>query len=271
MFAAPCQNFVPSASQVPVVTTSAPVQPYPKLSRLEEQNTLVEELSLVRQTKVICSLDLLINVFKKCQYAGCTRETTIKHHLNGSTAVIKWACPAGQKGTFTTSKDQNQVYCNNLQLAASIMLSGNNFAKVEKFAKFLGLAFISDSTFYRMQRLYFIPAIDEWWGWQRERGQIVRDFHGKEVVICGDGQCDSPGHTAKNLCYFLMELVSGYILEIEVRDKRHVGLASPNMEKQALQNALQRLQGSLNIVEVVTDASSTIKKLLGKQINKMLL
>lgn len=93
---------------------------------------------------------------------------------------------------------------------------------------------------------------------------MVGEFLGKEVVVCGDRQCDSPGHTAKNLCYFLMELVSGYILEIEVRDKRHVGLASGNMEKQALQNALQRLQASLNIVEVVTDASSTIKKLLGK-------
>ena len=41
-------------------------------------------------------------------------------------------------------------------------------------------------------------------------------------------------------------------------------LASSNMERQVLQNALQRLQASLNIVEVVTDAASTIKKLLGK-------
>ncbi|CAH3163345.1 unnamed protein product [Porites lobata] len=59
-----------------------------------------------------------------------------------------------------------------------------------------------------------------------------------------------------------MELVSGYILEVEVRDKRHVGLISSNMEKQALQISLQRLQQSLNIVEVVTDASSSIKKLI---------
>lgn len=91
----------------------------------------------------------------------------------------------------------------------------------------------------------------------------------KEVIVCGDGQCDSPGHTAKNQCYFLMELVSGYILEVEVRDKRHVGLTSTNMEKQALQNALQRLQLTLNIVEVVTDASTTIKKLLGMHMGHM--
>ena len=46
-------------------------------------------------------------------------------------------------------------------------------------ANFLGLSFISDSTFYRMQ-----------------------EFLDKPVIVCGDGQCDSPGHTAKNLCYF---------------------------------------------------------------------
>ena len=63
-------------------------QVYPKLSRLEEQNTLKEELSLVRQTKVICSLDLLLNVFKKCQHPGCTKEMSIKHHLSGPTLPV---------------------------------------------------------------------------------------------------------------------------------------------------------------------------------------
>ena len=117
--------------------------------------------------------------------------------------------------------------------------------------------------FYRMQRLYLIPCINEWWSWQRE--QLIQGFlenGNNAMVVCRDGQCDSPGYIAKNLCYFLMELVSGYILAVEVRDKRHVGLISSNMEKQALQISLQRLQQSLNIVEVVTDASSSIKKLI---------
>lgn len=116
-----------------------------------------------------------------------------------------------------------------------------------------------------MQRLYLIPCINEWWSWQRE--QLIQGFlenGNNAMVVCRDGQCDSPGYIAKNLCYFLMELVSGYILQVEVRDKRHVGLISSNIEKQALQISLQRLQQSLNIVEVVTDASSSIKKLIRK-------
>ena len=153
------------------------------------------------------------------------------------------------------------MYANNLQVAALILLSGNNFAKIERMFSFLGLSFISDYTFYRMQRLYLIPCINEWWNWQRD--QLLEEFRSAEVVVCGDGQCDSPGHTAKNLCYFLMELVSNYILEVEVQDKCHVGRASTNMERQALQNALQRLRSSKKIVEIVTDASTSIKKMIG--------
>ena len=46
-------------------------------------------------------------------------------------------------------------------------------------------------------------------------------------------------------------------------DKRHVGMKSSTMEKQALKNALTRIKRVLNVVEVCTDASSTIKKMLG--------
>ena len=183
----------------PSSCTSVPVPNYQRLSRLEEHHNLKEELSLVQQTKIICSLDLLIDLFKHCQYPGCSNGTVVKHFLIGPTAVIKWTYSSGHRGTFCSSMDQNEIYSNHIQVAASILLSGNNFAKQEKLAKFLGLSFLSESTFYRMQRVYFIPAINEWWNWQRE--QLLEEFKDKDVIVCGDGQCDSPGHTAKNLLF----------------------------------------------------------------------
>ena len=63
-----------------------------------------------------------------------------------------------------------------------------------------------------------------------------------------------------------MEITISYILEIEVQDKRHVGLSSTNMEKEALRNALTRLKEVLDVVEIATDASSSVKKLIGKWI-----
>ena len=57
------------------------------------------------------------------------------------------------------------------------------------------------------------------------QGELLEELSDEKVVVGGDGQCDSPGFMAKNLCYFLVEVTSGYILEVEVRDKRHIGLA----------------------------------------------
>ena len=96
------------------------------------------------------------------------------------------------------------------------------------------------------------------------RKELWAQFASEELVVCGDGQCDSPGFSAKNLCYYVMEMTTGYVIEMEVLDKRHVGLKSSTMEKRALNNCLQRLQTVLNVLEVCTDASSSIKKLVGR-------
>ena len=43
-----------------------------------------------------------------------------------------------------------------------------------------------------------LPAMDEWWGWMR--AQLVDEFAGQDLIVAGDGQCDSLGFDAKNLC-----------------------------------------------------------------------
>lgn len=191
-----------------------------RFSRQEEAKNYNEELKFIKGMKVICSLDLLLQEFAgQCRRPGCCQKTTVDHKLVGTSATVYGKCPLGHKGRFSTSEfDGNGMAVNNLQAAASALLSGNNFAKIEQFAKFLGLSFISSSTFYRVQRAYCIPAIDEWWQWMRDK--LIAQFTDEETVLSGDGQCDSPGFSAKNLCYFLMEVVSGYILEVEILDKR---------------------------------------------------
>ena len=105
-----------------------------------------------------------------------------------------------------------------------------------------------------------IPGINEWCMCMKQ--ELVTEFSGQDVVVGGDGQCDSPGFNAKNICYFMMETTSNYILDIEILDKRHVGLTSTNMEKEAAQRSLDRLKQELKIVEFVTDASTSVIALL---------
>ena len=153
--------------------------------------------------------------------------------------MICWKCPACHIGSFCTSGEVNNVMSNNIQAAEAVLLSGNNFAKLEKFATFMGLSFISPLTFFRVQKLYCLSAIDEWWQWMR--GELLVEFENEELVVSGDGQCHLPGVSPKNLWYNLMEVVSEYILEVDVMDRHHVGMKSSTMEMIALKNALERL------------------------------
>lgn len=212
--------------------------PHKRFSRKEEEILYTEELGHIKGTKVICSLDLLLQQLAgPCKFPGCIHMATLEYSLCGTCAVIRWKCPAGHKGRFCTSGDANGMLSNNLE-------------------------FISASTFQRVQKLYCAPVIDEWWEHMRE--ELWAQFANDDLTVCGDGQCDSPGFSAKNLCYYVMEMITGYVIEIEVLDKRHVGLKSSTMEKKALNHCLQRLQRVLNVIEVCTDASSSIKKLIGK-------
>ena len=54
-------------------------------------------------------------------------------------------------------------------------------------------------------------------------------------------------------------------IHVEVLDKHHVGLVSTNMEREGLKRSLSKIEEDFCIVELVTDVSSSIKKLMGKK------
>ena len=65
------------------------------------------------------------------------------------------------------------------------------------------------------------------------RSNIISLIGNLEVIVSGDGQSDSPGHSAKYLTYFVMltDAMQDYIVHLECLDKREVGGKSPCMEK----------------------------------------
>jgi hypothetical protein len=78
---------------------------------------------------------------------------------------------------------------------------------------------------------------------------------------------DSPGHSAKNCIYTLMDTDSDYILHVEVVDVWHSQLKSACMEKVGCQRALDFLMSQVEVDEFITDALSQIIKMLGNKIS----
>ena len=94
---------------------------------------------------------------------------------------------------------------------------------------------------------------------------MVEKYAMKDLVLCGDGRCDSPGKCAKFCTYSLMESESNVILHFENIDKHEVDLQSPNMEREGMIRSLDFLkEKGLKVVELITDSSSSIAKILGK-------
>ena len=107
--------------------------PHQKFVRGDEEYQYQEELGLIKGTKVSCSLDLLIQQLKgSCRHPGCIHDTAVDYTLCGTSAMIRCKCPADHIWRFCTSGEVNNVLSNNFQAAAALLLSGNNFAKVEK-------------------------------------------------------------------------------------------------------------------------------------------
>ena len=141
------QTFPEIPAQLPLNTTLT-YGPHQFLSGGDEEYLYLNELKFISETKVICSLELLLNRFQgSCKHPGCIHDVVVRSTLCGTSAIISWICPAGHQGKFCTSGEINGVLANNLQASAAVLLSGNNFAKIEKFAKFFNLAFVSRSTF----------------------------------------------------------------------------------------------------------------------------
>ena len=86
---------------------------------------------------------------------------------------------------------------------------------------------------------------------------------GAGIVVSGDGQCDYSGKCAKFCTYTLMEKSKNTINHSETVDKKEVHNKSLNMEPKAVSRELSHLKDKISIVEITTDCSTSVTKMLG--------
>ena len=179
---------------------------------LQQKEITIYKKSNIKTALNYINVDKLLGLFSgPCVVDGCGREKHVWHKSQGGVLIIGWNCGGGHGDIWESSdvlitKDQGQkVYVNTVVLAASILLTGNNFTKVELLTKCLNLGFISNPTFHRIQKLYAIPVVQEFWF---DMKKVIHDAMTEEkVVLSGDGRNDSPGFKVLNtVCILLWKL-----------------------------------------------------------------
>ena len=221
-----------------------------------------EELAVINDKKVLISVDLLKQLFQGvCGVNGCLLEKKVDVTFCGTSATVTYECTSKHPGQFCTSNKVRGLIANNIQVMSAILISGNNYSKIEKLCKFAGINLFCKSTFTKYQSKYMVPVIEEWWKCLTDEIKLnIKE----PCKLAGDGQCDSPGFSAKYLSYYLQDMDTDLIVHAEVLDKRMTGGNSTAMERVALNQSLQKLKNDIPIRELTTDASSTIIKDMSK-------
>ena len=245
-------------------------------NKFKSMNNVGKESALyptqVQKVRAIVDVQKILQLFQKCQLAACSANCNVKEYsVEGGVVKVEWVCANLHHGFWLSSevlceKSNQNVFVNTVLLSAAVLLTGNNFEKVALFCKFLGIDFLSSSTYYRIQRHYVVPECLSFW--DEMKTEIWSVLNGEAIILCGDGRNDSPGHCAKYCTYVLMEQFLNVIVDLEVVDKRETGGVSTNMEVFGLRKLLERVVAKLVVSEIVTDASTAVIALVRKMKGK---
>ena len=170
----------------------------------------------------------LEQLFKFCQHCGAPLRIK-KKKVTGGMVTYDLECLKGHSYQWQSSPIENRQPAINLALAAAVVVNGNTFSDLDDFAKTLNLQILSRSRYQQIQKQYIFPVIQE--AWKAEQDDMLSIFkNAKDLVLAGDGRCDSPGHNAQYGTYTLMDASSKEwegsrkILDIQLVRKNEVGI-----------------------------------------------
>ncbi|XP_031755428.1 uncharacterized protein LOC108644833 isoform X2 [Xenopus tropicalis] len=210
------------------------------------------------------NLDALLHLVR-CQHAvkpPCQAPIVeIKKSTDGSLLKVQLCCIDGHTSLKWFSQPVvDQTSIGNVALANAIILSGSTYRKLRDIFTILNVPFYSHTTFYHYQRKFVYPAIDI--QWKKEQAAIMKSLSGQSVALAGDGQYDSPGHSAKYCTYSMMDLMSKKIVHFEI-DQVGPGKNANKLEPLNFEKALNWLiHEKVDVKIVATDRHNVIKTIM---------
>ncbi|XP_063740279.1 uncharacterized protein LOC134864887 [Eleginops maclovinus] len=158
----------------------------------------------------------------------------------------------GNQGLWNSQPFFGRTAAGNVLLSAAILFSGATVTKVLRVLSRLGVAVMSERSFFRHQDQVLFKAVKRVWGEQQFAMLCLLQAEGEPIVCGGDGRADTPGHCAKYGTYSTMELRKTAVIDVQLVQSNEVG-GSYHMEKVGLQRSLEKVQGFVDVGTLVTD------------------
>lgn len=229
---------------------------YSPSSDSEDIESEDDNVNPTEEKKLIVFESELDKLFKFCQQCGNITTTKTKQ-FKGSMIIIKTTCLHGHSNTWQSQPLMNGAAIGNLLIPAAILFSGNTYQHIYDFAKFLNVQFVSSSYYYKIQEKHLLPVVNN--KWKSSQAEIVQQLSQvSHVDICGDGRCDSPGHSAKYGTYTIMDETTKKVIEFSIVQVTEV-TSSNAMEYEGCKRTLNSLlEKKVPVRCMTTDRHTTI-------------
>ena len=179
--------------------------------------------------------------------------------ITGSGLTVKLTCVNGHQYNWCSQPVIGRQPACNLLLAGATLFSGDTYTHVKQFADLINLQLMSQTTYDTIQNKYLLPVINK--AWETEKARVHTLLDGREVRLCGDGRCDSPGFSAKYCTYTLLDQDTKLIVDFKLVQVSETG-SSCTMEKLGYERAMDTLlEEGLKISLCATDRHVQIRKL----------
>ena len=171
-------------------------------------------LPVEKQSSYIVFESALLLLFHMCIFCRSAR-CSVNKFVNGSFLRITQTCSkCHRKRVWDSQPFIGNTPAGNLFASAAILYTGSFPAQALRMFRTLKCAMISNSTFFRHQHSYLIPAINT--TWERHQNSLFSFLKDTGLVVAGDERADSPGHSAKYGTYSLLELGCNKIVDFKL-------------------------------------------------------
>ncbi|XP_069482776.1 uncharacterized protein [Ambystoma mexicanum] len=236
----------------------------------QAETTLTQDDGLMKESKYIVFDSCLMEIISmlKCVHSirgkVCGKPLiNVTRQIKGSNVKINAACRLNHRFSWSAQPMLGKRPAGNLLCVAASLFSGSSSRKLEAFFQFVGLHFISKALYYIYQRDYLFPAISD--AWKIEQLSLASTFEGKRFRLAGDGQCDSPGFSAKCCTYHFQDMDSKKIVSLVVMQVTQC-TSSVAMEKLGFIKSVEYLQSrGMHIDLIATDRHVSIGKTMREQ------
>ena len=135
----------------------------------------------------------------------------------GTKITVEQKCLSGTHSKFWDSQPSvGDIPVGNIVMSSAILFGGGSPTKFLTILQHMRVPTIAYSTFMHHQRSYLHPAVER--TYRQRQATLLNEIksEGRELLVGGDGRCDSPGHSAKYGSYSLMDLEQSKIVDSQL-------------------------------------------------------